>query len=319
MSEVVTRILRAAGEVSRPSVQAVALAADPVRGAALVDRLTALGGTPRLAPDGQAAVELLAGDSEFNALVVDAQVPRAEVEALAARATALRPDNAGLAVIHLADGPGAGGGLAPVLPANLLLQTVAAQDLGAALDAAGRSVALAAADVQRQVEIIARAVIRLGQRLHTIAHESPVPAAEAEDTGDEQDPSFDSAEAIASLRRLIRSRRLRERFFQDARFGEPAWDILLDLSLAWFEDKAVSVSSVCIASGVPMSTAMRWISEMVDAGLIDRWIDPTDGRRNLVQIAPATRQAMLRYLAALNRSERAATTSTAPADSPKAG
>jgi DNA-binding MarR family transcriptional regulator len=54
-----------------------------------------------------------------------------------------------------------------------------------------------------------------------------------------------------------------------------------------------------------MSTAMRWINDMIEAGLIVRWIDPTDGRRNLMQISPATRDAMLRYLAALKVSENA--------------
>ena len=103
---------------------------------------------------------------------------------------------------------------------------------------------------------------------------------------------------------------MRERFFKEARFGEPALDIILDLTLAWFECKNVAVSSLCIASGVPMSTAMRWINDMIEAGLINRWTDPVDGRRNLMQISPATRGAMLRYLAALNVSENAVSQSS---------
>lgn len=306
MSEVVARILRAAGEIERPSIQAVVLAKDAQGGAFLIDRLTELGVTAQLASNGQMVLDLLSGNPDYNGLVVDAAVPHAEVEALAARANALRPATSSLAVIHLADGGGPGDKPQPSLPSNLILQSVALQDLGAALNAAGRSTALAAGEIQRQVEIIARAVIRLGQRLQAISHDgqdAPNPP-QFDDVAEGPEASLDSAEAIASLRRLIRARRLRERFFEDARFGEPAWDILLDLSLAWFEGKAVSVSSVCIASGVPMTTAMRWINEMIDAGLIDRWIDPTDGRRNLVQIAPATRHAMVRYLLEIARIER---------------
>jgi DNA-binding MarR family transcriptional regulator len=61
---------------------------------------------------------------------------------------------------------------------------------------------------------------------------------------------------------------------------------------------------------------MRWINEMIEAGLIDRWIDPTDGRRNLMQVSPTTRDAMLRYLAALNVSETAVSQSSPEAAVP---
>ncbi len=301
MSEVVARILRAAGHVGPPPLKVVALVTDPRRGASLVSQLSALGVTARLAPDGAVAADLLAGESEYNALVADASVPRERLDELVATITARRPATASLAVIHLVRGTDAPAEPVISRPNSAVVQSVAEQELAAALEMVSRSVALVAADVQRQVEIIARAVIRLGQRLHAINNDSPEPrpVMEVEDKLASEEASLDNAEAIESLRRLIRSRRLRERFFEDARFGEPAWDIMLDLSLAWFEGKAESVSSACIASGVPTSTAMRWINEMIDAGLIDRWIDPTDGRRNLVQIAPATRQAMLRYLTAL--------------------
>lgn len=316
MSDVIARILRAARGTGRPMFNAVTLAADTQRGSAIAERLSAVGCVAVLALDKDAAVELLSRDSEFNALVVDADFTRREAEEVGARAMALRPANSSLAVIHVSDDDQRGSGehVAPTVP-NLVFQSVHSKDLAAALDAASRSASLATAEVQRQVEIIARAVIRLGQRLHRITqehepvqlhHEAP------DEIDDDQNPALDPAEIIASLRSIIRSRRLRERFFRDARFGEPAWDILLDLSLAWAEEKTVSVSSVCIASGVPMSTAMRWISEMVDAGLLERWIDPTDGRRNLVQIAPATRSAMLRYLAALKRVEAVAAAGNAP-------
>lgn len=320
MSEVVARILRAAGHVGPPPLQVVALALDPRRGAALVSRLSALGVTASLASDEAMAIDLVSGESEYNALVVDTSVPRDRLDELTAAITAKRPATASLAVIHLAQGAGTVAQQAASRPMHTVVQSVAEQELAAALEGVSRSVALVAADVQRQVEIIARAVIRLGQRLQTINNDSPEPrpAAALDDKVADQAAPLGNAEAIESLRRLIRSRRLRERFFEDARFGEPAWDIMLDLSLAWFEGKAVSVSSVCIASGVPTSTAMRWINEMIDAGLVDRWIDPTDGRRNLVQITPATRQAMLRYLAALKNSERASGAAATDSDAPPA-
>jgi len=36
--------------------------------------------------------------------------------------------------------------------------------------------------------------------------------------------------------------------------ADPAWDMLLDLTAARAESRAVSVSSLCIAAGVPTTT-----------------------------------------------------------------
>ncbi len=59
--------------------------------------------------------------------------------------------------------------------------------------------------------------------------------------------------------RIIRQRQLRARFFDGELFADPAWDMLLDLTAARVEARRVSVTSLCIASGVPPTTALRWI------------------------------------------------------------
>ena len=307
MTKHVSRITRGSGNGLTPRLRILALASDAQRGGVLVDQLTSLGVTSKLVVDDPVAVMPLSGDPEYDAVVVDAAVSPARIEELLAQVTAIRPGKAPIGIIRMVEDltpvskPVTNRSLSP------LTQSVASQDLGAALDALSRSAALTAADVQRQVEIIARAATRLGQRLNSINHSaSTLPIlSELDDPVLDQEPSLDVANTVGVLRRIIRERRVRERFFKKARFGEPAWDIILDLTLASFEGKTVAVSSLCIASGVPMSTAMRWINEMIEAGLIDRWIDPTDGRRNLMQVSPATRDAMLRYLAALNVSENA--------------
>ena len=307
MTKHVSRITRGSGNGLTPRLRILALASDAQRGGVLVDQLTSLGVTTKLVVDDPVAVMPLSGDPEYDAVVVDAAVSPARIEELLAQVTAIRPGKAPIGIIRMVEDltpvskPVTNRSLSP------LTQSVASQDLGAALDALSRSAALTAADVQRQVEIIARAVTRLGRRLNSINHSASTLSilSELDDPVLDQEPSLDVANTVSVLRRIIRERRVRERFFKEARFGEPAWDIILDLTLAWFEGKTVAVSSLCIASGVPMSTAMRWINEMIEAGLIDRWIDPTDGRRNLMQVSPATRDAMLRYLAALNVSENA--------------
>ena len=308
----VSRAIRGSGDGFTPSLQVLAFASDAERGGVLVDQLMALGVTSKLVVDDPTAVALISGDPEYDAVVLDAGVSSAGIEELLAQLKAIRPGKAPIGIIHILDDLTPGPNPTTNRSFSPLTQFVAPQHLGAALDALNRSAALTADDVQRQVEIIARAAIRLGQRLNSINHStstSPI-FKERDDPVLDEEPSLDVASTVGVLRRIIRERRVRERYFKEVRFGEPAWDIILDLTLAWFENKTVAVSSLCIASGVPMSTAMRWINDMIEAEIIDRWTDPVDGRRTLVRITPATRDAMLRYLAALNVSENAANQSS---------
>ena len=99
------------------------------------------------------------------------------------------------------------------------------------------------------------------------------------------------------IRRIIRQRHLRSKFFDSSLFADPAWDILLDLTAARAEHVRVSVTSLCIASGVPPTTALRWIGQMVDAGLLERVEDEEDRRRAYIALSDKTAEAMARYFA----------------------
>lgn len=311
--------MRGSGEGLTPRLRILAFASNAQRGGVLVDHLMALGVTSNLVVDDPTEAIRISGDAEYDAVVVDAAVAPARLEEMLAQVTAIRPGKSSIGIIHILDDLTPTPSAATNRSLSPLTQFVAPQHLGAALDALSRSAALTADDVQRQVEIIARAAIRLGQRLNSINHStstSPI-FRERDDPVLDEGSSLDVASTVGVLRRIIRERRVRERYFNEVRFGEPAWDIILDLTLAWFENKTVAVSSLCIASGVPMSTAMRWINDMIEAGTIDRWIDPADGRRTLVRITPATRDAMLRYLAALNVSENAFSQSSPEANVPR--
>ena len=103
------------------------------------------------------------------------------------------------------------------------------------------------------------------------------------------------------VRRIIRQRQLRARFFEADLFGDPAWDMLLDLTAARVEHQRVSVTSLCIASGVPPTTALRWIGQMVEAGLFQRIEDEADRRRAFIQLTDKAADAMARYFAELGR------------------
>ncbi len=103
------------------------------------------------------------------------------------------------------------------------------------------------------------------------------------------------------VRRVIRQRQLRSEFFEDALFADPAWDILLDLTAARAEHLRVSVTSLCIAAGVPPTTALRWITQMVDAGLLKRVEDDTDRRRAFIALSDKAADAMARYFQRLGQ------------------
>lgn len=79
-------------------------------------------------------------------------------------------------------------------------------------------------------------------------------------------------------------------------FGEPSWDILLDLFIAQGKAKPVSVSSACIASSTPQSTALRYVGLLEKVGLIRRAKDPRDGRRHYLELTETGLSNMEAYL-----------------------
>lgn len=91
-------------------------------------------------------------------------------------------------------------------------------------------------------------------------------------------------------------RRRRANIFQNAElFGEPAWDILLDLYIAHVEKKPVSVSSACIGSAAPPTTGLRWLGVLAEQELVMREHDPEDQRRVLVRLTERGLKAMDEY------------------------
>ena len=120
------------------------------------------------------------------------------------------------------------------------------------------------------------------------------------------DPGLETAPSRMALSAVARDiyalRRERDALFGNGElFGEPAWDILLDLYVAYAERKQVSVSSACIGSASPPTTGLRWLGILADSGFVTREHDPQDQRRVLVRLSQTGVEAMDNYLAATLR------------------
>jgi predicted transcriptional regulator len=102
-----------------------------------------------------------------------------------------------------------------------------------------------------------------------------------DDDADPVDPS--DAHLVALAERDLSWRLWRNKAFgAAAMFGEPTWELLLDLFVQSQRWNEVTVTSACIAAGVPTTTALRYLSALIDAGLVERKPSQADKRMHLV-------------------------------------
>lgn len=97
-------------------------------------------------------------------------------------------------------------------------------------------------------------------------------------------------------RSVYQARRLRDKIFSCAEiFGEPAWDMLLDIATAESENSRLSVTAVCIGSCVAPTTALRYVKALEERDLIHREEDLSDGRRQYIRLTPKGDRLLRRY------------------------
>lgn len=98
---------------------------------------------------------------------------------------------------------------------------------------------------------------------------------------------------------IYHERTRRSDFFPAELFGEPSWDILLDLFRAAKANELRSIKSVCLSSRVPEATALRYIAQLAAHGLVERRPDKTDARRKFLSLTPLGMGAMQDYLSSM--------------------
>ncbi|MBB4612516.1 MarR family winged helix-turn-helix transcriptional regulator [Novosphingobium taihuense] len=112
------------------------------------------------------------------------------------------------------------------------------------------------------------------------------------------DPDLESLRLALSLYALRRKRDAVSA--RKGLFGEPGWDILLDLYIADRRRTEIQVSSVCLDAGVPSTTILRWISRLEEENLVYREADTTDARRRYVRLTDDGRALMRSVLKAMS-------------------
>lgn len=138
----------------------------------------------------------------------------------------------------------------------------------------------------------------LGNQLLSVAREMTLPAETKEfvEDGHIAKPSAeDEARWLALARKMYLERRQREKFLPADLFGEPAWDILIDLYVAAKENVNISTTSACIGASVPPTTGLRWLQVLEGHGLIERECDIKDQRRTFVKLSKSGCDAMSKF------------------------
>jgi hypothetical protein len=149
-------------------------------------------------------------------------------------------------------------------------------------------------DAGEAFRVRARRLIAMANELLLIAEEIELGDALP---GQQQGTDFADFPRLHSVaHHIYRQRRRRSEIFPSELFGEPAWDILLDLFVAAKRGEKVSVTSACIGATVPSTTALRWITLLEDERLLVREKDESDARRVFVRLTAGGYRKMVEYL-----------------------
>lgn len=239
--------------------------------------IDSLGYPYRTAKGGREALSILAGDKSIGVIVTDFHMPDIDgltiLEEIEARYKTARP-----IVTLMITGFGSLETAVSAMRQNaidFLTKPIGRDQLAAALRRASA----------RRMELIGRWQLASLKRLSSEGNER-------QSLGE---PNQNESR-IDFVRGIIRARRKRMDFLDPALFSDPAWDILLELTLAKLEDTPIPASSACASTQVPFSTAFRYLGNLVGSGHVRRWKDPKDSRRVLVELEDDTYAAIIEYL-----------------------
>jgi len=101
---------------------------------------------------------------------------------------------------------------------------------------------------------------------------------------------------VERARKAFVNRARRSRHFNGVMFGEAAWDMLLALYVAEKSKARHTVTGLCDLSGLPPTTALRWLDFLENKEeLVTRSPNPTDKRVYRLALTDKARDALDAY------------------------
>jgi DNA-binding MarR family transcriptional regulator len=165
------------------------------------------------------------------------------------------------------------------------------------------ALAIPARDRRRDLSAAVQELRELAARLErvSVAEAEPTMLRRAEPTSPEAGPAL--------ARALYTARSERAALLPGISFGEPSWDMLLNLYVAASRGRELLVSELYSASRAPTSTALRHLKRLRDKKYVELEAHATDARKRLVKLTPqglARMDGLLAAIAALFESARVA-------------
>jgi DNA-binding MarR family transcriptional regulator len=121
------------------------------------------------------------------------------------------------------------------------------------------------------------------------------PAPEPGEPDDLADEAIDARRTVIA-RWLYWSRQVRPDEELKPLYGEPVWDMLLDLYIHEKSAKAICVSSLCFGTKVPNTTGLRYLAALEKSRWIRRSPDKTDRRRVWINLTADALRKMDSYV-----------------------
>ena len=146
-----------------------------------------------------------------------------------------------------------------------------------------------------QPEFVAESLRRFGQE---IVHISDRLASLLHHAGESLAQSGQEEGLAERVAAVIKAREARGRLFPPSLFSDPAWDILLHLLRAEIGEVRISFTRLAARANIPATTAGRWVTIMVDKGMVIRSDDQRDSRRTFIELHPDTSAALRELIAA---------------------
>jgi hypothetical protein len=99
-----------------------------------------------------------------------------------------------------------------------------------------------------------------------------------------------------TARELLHQRRQRRRFFSTSMFGEPAWEMLLELFAQTPADKGMTVGRLISSADVPVSVGKRWIEYLERERMVFRDPDDSDDLETAIDLTREAEAKLASYI-----------------------